>query len=139
MSYIKSIMDNPGDFDAMTIARADYAGQTANIPFTPLFSVPASEATGTFEIRGYASVTTPATTSSTLPAFYVGWTDADSGGAMTTTVGVTETGNALTTFAQGQAIINAAPGTEIQVATVGYASIGATPMAYAAHVVLQKV
>lgn len=139
MSYIKSIMDNPGDLNAGTAAAADFVAQAANIAAIVLYVVPATLPSTLFRFSAYAVVTQAATTSSTLPNFSVTYTDANSNTSVTQTVGATQTGNTLATQDNGDVVINAKPGTNVSFATASYASSGATPMQYAAHVALEMI
>ena len=120
-------------------AKADAVLQSANLSSATLYAVPASGA-GLYRASCYAVVTTAATTSSTLPSCVIGWTDNDSGVALSaSTVTPTNTANAPGAFGQGIAVINAKASTNITYSTSGYVSSGATAMQYAFHVKLEAL
>jgi hypothetical protein len=130
---------------AAIVAKADATAQAANIGLTTLYTVPASGA-GMYRISAYAVVTQAATTSSTLPNVQVSFTDNDTGitGLGPYSFTGTNTGNSVgasnsipATPAAESAILNAKASTNIQYATTGYASSGATPMQYAVHIKLE--
>jgi hypothetical protein len=117
----------------------DSTGNTANIPATTLITPAAN---GFYRFSCYTIDTQAATTSSQLPACNFTFTDPDTnhvasftpcGGAITTnTVGDTcqlYTGSGLI----DPAYFMAKAGVAIKYQTTGYASVGATPMAYAVH------
>jgi hypothetical protein len=89
-------------------------------------------------------VTTAATTSSTLPACNVIYTDVDSNAAVTRAILSTNAGNTLGTFgalstATVPILIYAKSGVAVQYSTSSYASSGATAMQYAVHVKLEQM
>ena len=124
------------------VAKVDLAGQSANIGLTTMYVVPAASG-GTYRLSCYPVVTQAATTSSTLPYCVAGWTDSDtavanglvitSGSATANTVGTT----GLQTYGYGSITFQAKAGSNIQYQFGSYASVGATPMLYAAHVKLE--
>ena len=119
----------------------DLTAQTAAIPTTTLYAVPASGA-GQYRLSWSAKVTTPGTTSSTLGALTIVYTDPD--GVVQTitaaaqnnagTIETSDTGNLTTTVMIGlPLLLNCKAGTNITYA-FGYASVGATAMQYNLHV-----
>jgi hypothetical protein len=120
------------------VAKADATAQAANIAATTLYAVPASGA-GMYRVSCYVALTQPATTSSTIPACYAGFTDPDTNAVSTPWISSTSTGNTIgnTSVGQNTSAINAKASTNIQYGTTGYASSGATTMQYAIHVKLE--
>lgn len=128
-AYITSAVELTGNgFDA--------TAQTANIVSTPLIVGPT---TGRYRISAYLIVTTVATTSSTLPKVTISWNDADNGQAQTLDLTATQSGNLLTTFAQGDAFLNVSNSANLNFVTSGYASVGATAMQYAIHIRVEQL
>lgn len=119
----------------LVYASSNVAAQAANINPTTIYAVPAS---GMYRVAMYAVVTQAATTSSTLPNVGILWTDNDTNVALSAvTATPTNTANAPGAFGNGEIIINAKAGTNIQYQTSNYASVGGTPMQYAAHLRVQ--
>lgn len=125
------------------VAKADATAQAANIGTTTLFAVPAS-AGGMYRASCYVVLTQAATTSATLPACDVWWTDLDTSVGVgnnlsnsygTNTVGINLAGLGSPGY-PGSLTINAKASTNISYSTAGYTSVGATPMQYAIHVKL---
>jgi len=71
-----------------------------------------------------------ATTSSTLPSVAIGWTDAASSAAGTSTPFATNATNTLVAVSPLQLLVFAKAGTSITYTAAGYVSSGATPMQY---------
>ena len=116
-----------------TVAKVDLTGQNAAIAATTLYAVPAHMG-GQYRISVDLKVTTAATTSSTLGAATVNYTDADDSVAVSgLTAAASNSGNTTTTQTSGSVIVNAKGGTNIQYA-IAYASVGATAMVYSAHI-----
>lgn len=116
----------------------DLTAQTANITPTTLYAVPASFS-GLYRVTVFIIVTQAATTSSTLPAVSVVFTDNDNNTSQTLAVTAVNTGNVLTTFEQGDAVINVKDSTTIQYKTTGTTTVGATPLNYAVHIRIEAV
>lgn len=117
-------------------SNVDLTNQSANIANTTLYT-PTSN--GVYRLSAYEIVTTPATTSSTLPQINFYWTDGNSGVAQITN-SATNTGNTSTTATLNGGIdINVQSGTPIIFNTSGYASSGATSMVYAIHIRVEQV
>lgn len=117
----------------LTYANFNAVTQAANISATTLYAVPVDRA-GLYRVSAYAVVTQAATTSSTLPNIGVLWTDSDANVALSAnTVTPTNAANAPGAFGNGDIVISARAGTNIQFQTSNYASTGATPMQYAVH------
>jgi hypothetical protein len=119
--------------------------QTAAIGTTTLYAVPASA--GQYRVSWNAKVTTAATTSSTLGALTIVYTDPDdvvqtiTCGAQTNAgaIATTSAGNSTTTVLLGlEMLLNCKASTNITYA-FAYASSGATPMAYNVHIVLERL
>lgn len=117
--------------------------QGAAIGSTLLYAVPAGQG-GLYTIKFYLKVTRAATTSSTLGAITITFTDAGDSIAQSVVLqGATQTGAASTSVAtnttvavlQGQAIINAKAGTNINFA-IAYVNSGATTMQYEARIII---
>lgn len=113
---------------------AQSAAKTATTLFTPSVSA-------FYEIEIYLKVTTAATTSSTLGAVTIAFTDGTDSVAqsltalLATQAGVaatTNTGNSTTTVLQGSVKIWAKTGVAVTYA-IAYVSSGATAMQYEAH------
>lgn len=121
---------------AVELTGFDATAQVANIASTPLLTTPP---TGRYRVSAYIVVTTAATTSSTLPKVTVTWNDADNGQAQTLDLTATNTGNTLTTFAEGSALLSVNVSASISFSTSGYASVGATALAYAVHITLEAL
>lgn len=143
-SVIVSGVGNP----PIIVAKFDAVAQQANLASTTLYTVPAG-AGGMYRIVAYVVITQAATTSSALPQANVSWTDLDTGlanGFTSTTITVGSSANTLADNSAGaqssgqvpsSTVINAKAGTNISVSTVGYASVGATPMQFAIHFKLE--
>jgi hypothetical protein len=114
----------------------DSTNLSANVSATTIYAVP-SGGTGFYRIDGTVIVTTPATTSSTMPGVTMTWTDGDNNTAQSFTFIVSNSTNTLTTFAQATMRFWVKGGTNIQYSTTGYASSGATAMKYALHLRLE--
>lgn len=119
------------------VATFTATAQGANIGATTLFTVPTNVA-GTYRFSCYTVVTRAATTSSTLPACNLIFTDADTSVAQTIAMTTSPTGNTLglvsgvpNTEVQ---MFQAKAGTVIQFSTSGYASVGATSMQYSVRI-----
>lgn len=121
---------------------AIYAGislsaQAANIGTTVALSAPKQ---GTYRISGFICVTQAASTSSTMPTVTLGWANANTGVAQTSTVTSASTGNSTTTtFASFSVVVAVALGTNVTYATQSYLSTGATHMQYALTVYVEYV
>lgn len=116
-----------------TFANFNAVAQAANIGATTIYAIPAARA-GLYRVSAYAVVTQAATTSSTLPNVGVLWTDNDSNVALSAnTVTSSNNANAPGAFGNGDTVISARDGTNIQFQTSNYASVGATAMQYAVH------
>lgn len=127
--------------------RKDHTAQTAAIGATTIFT-PA--VTGLYRICAYLQVTTPGTVSSILggaTGVVVTYNDGDGNVAQTDTMGLispagtvvtTLNTNTTTTNLEGDITIYAKSGVAIQYA-IGYTSVGATPMAYAAHLSIEPL
>lgn len=136
----KSFIDNPVGGGVPVVA-VNTTGLTANVGATTLLT---TSANGFYRFSCYVVETTAATTSSTLPACNVQWTDADSSFSVPVQQ-VTNVNTANTVGSYGPT--NAPPGnplqffaksgTTIQYSTTIYASTGATAMAYAIHARLE--
>jgi hypothetical protein len=72
-----------------------------------------------------------------MPKITISWTDQDSSQVQTFDLTRTSGANALTTFAQGQMMVNAKAATNISYATSGFASSGATTMQYTIRLKLE--
>jgi hypothetical protein len=122
------------------VAKADAVAQAANIGTTTLYPVPVSGA-GMYRFTNTINVTQAATTSSTLPAVQLRWTDGDASVAQVQNQQVTNSANTLGAIgispASFTSVFYAAASTNIQYDTTGYASVGATVMQYAVHVKLE--
>ena len=131
------------------VASINVSGLTANAGGT-IYAVPSNGA-GWYNVGCYAVVTTPATTSSTLPYCTITYTDEDTGATAITSGGGTQmiasgnsTQNLLGTTgighgSPGNLLIHAAASTSMTYTMTSYTSSGATPMAYAIHIIAQYV
>lgn len=119
------------------LASLKLTGQSANVAQQTVYAVPAAQG-GYYRIIWTGCVTTPATTSSTMPQATVFWTDSDSGGTgCSANLGATGGGNSTSTASQGNIVVYAKASTNIQVSTTGYVSSGATAMQYAARFIVE--
>jgi hypothetical protein len=121
---------------ASILAAQDLTLQTANISATTLFPTPPI---GMYRVSVYIVQTQAATTSGTLPSVVVVFTDGDTSVTETLTVTTTSTANTVGTQAQGRASFYAKSTADITFSTTGYASVGATPLAYAVHIRLESL
>jgi hypothetical protein len=117
------------------VVKVDLTGQHANIAPTTLYTPPAS---GMYRVSAYLIVTTISSPGSTLPSLTIGWTDPDNNTAQTLVLTPTNTGNALTTYQDGTAVIDAKTAVAITYTTSGYTS-GGTPMQYSVHLRLESL
>jgi hypothetical protein len=125
-------------------AAVNLTGQSANIGATTLVTIGAN---GFYRISCYTVLTQVATTSATMPACLLLYTDADSGVAETQTVTIATSGNTLGLLSQQAASVGgdaysgygfyAKSGSNIQYQIINYASNGATSMQYALHIRLE--
>ena len=124
------------------LAKLDFTAQSANIGSTLLYAVPAGLG-GQYRVTCSIVITQAATTSSTLPACEVVWTNADTNTVEPTTslTGTSSAnvvgGNQGSGGALGGNLISVKAGTNINFATLGYASVGATAMQFTIHVRLE--
>lgn len=134
-------------------ASVDLTGQAAAVGPTTILAVPAGQG-GQYKISWSAKVTTADTTSSTLggaTGFRVGYTDTDDSVALTTPAwwgggnnGAAPTsaaGNATSTQASGEVVVNAKAGTNIQY-SFDYTSLAApstVAMLYSLHITVKKL
>jgi len=121
-------------------AKDDRVAQTAAIPANTLYAVPVGGA-GMYRISYVAKVTTPATTSSVLGGangLQIVYTDNDDSVVVTTAAGPTSNLNTTQAQINGSIIVNAKASTNIQY-SIGYTSVGATPMAFALHVKVEAL
>lgn len=116
----------------------DLTAQTADISPATLYAVP-SGAAGMYRVSVFIIVTQAATTSSTLPAVSVIFTDNDNNTSQTLAATVVDSGNALTTFEQSEVVINVKDGTTVQYETIGTVTSGATPLNYALHIRIEAI
>jgi hypothetical protein len=92
-----------------------------------------------YRVSCYIVETLAATTSSTLPSCRVTWTDKDTSTVETIAWTATGTANVVGTFGAvntaypSAGVIYVKASTNIQISTSGYASSGATSMAFALH------
>lgn len=125
------------------VAKVDLTAQQANISPTTLYTVPAG-AGGSYRVTGYLVVTQAATTSSTLPNLVINYNDGDTNTSVTSTITSMNTNNAVGANSAQSGVsqiftqtMNCRSGSVMQYQTIGYASVGATPMQYAAHIKLE--
>ena len=110
------------------VASAVTTQQTANYPSTSIFSPSVS---GLFRLSVYVVVTRAATSTSTLPALSVSFTDQLTSVAVTIPITTTQSGNAIgSTLAFGSIMCDALSSATINISTASYASSGATTMGY---------
>lgn len=124
------IQPAPGtSFPPLVVASTGLTSQTADANQPTAYAVTRS---GMYRASCYIVLTTAATTSSTLPGCTVTYTEAATGqpvsDAISTCGGCTN--NAVGLHIGGQSVIQAQLSTNIGYSTSGYASSGATPMAY---------
>jgi len=117
-------------------SQVNLTAQGADIGTSTLYTTPSSGA-GWYRISAHIAVTRRATTASTMPKITISWTDQDRSQVQTFDLTSTSGGNALTTFAEGQMMVNAKASTNISYATSGFASFGATTMQYTIRLKLE--
>jgi hypothetical protein len=127
------------------LAAVDLLTQAAAVVATLLYAVPATQG-GLYDIAFALKVTRGATTSSTLGALTISYTDANDsvvqsvialGGTQAGAAASTNAGNATTSVLQGRVTVNAKAGTNITYA-IAYASSGGTAMQYEAHLSVRQ-
>lgn len=123
------------------LGTSDLTGQTAVVGATTLYT---PTATGFYRITAYLQITTAATTSSILAGaggVTVTYNDGDGNVAQTNTMqftnqngvaAISSAANSTTTNLKGVMVVYARTGVAISF-SIGYNSVGATPMAYASH------
>jgi len=125
-------------------AEVDLTAQTAAISATTLLTPSVS---GLYRISVYLKVTRAATTSSTLGALTIAFTDASDSVAQSLVVGLrteagatatTNAGNATSSKLVGQCIVNAKAAVAITYA-IAYVSSGTTTMLYEAHLKVEAM
>lgn len=126
-----------GTLASAILASVAATAQAANISTATAYAVPTGGA-GMYRVCVYIDETQAATTSSTMPAVTIGWTD-DSATGQTLAVTSTSTANAVGTYARAETNVYAAAGTNITYATGSYASSGGTAMQYSLYVTVEKV
>lgn len=127
-AYIKTPATlNPG---------VDLAAQVANIATTTLLATPPL---GMYRVSAYIVQTVAATSSGTLPSVVVVFTDGDSSVTETLTLTAPSSANVVGTQALGSATFYAKPTADITYSTTGYASVGATALAYAIHLRIETL
>lgn len=119
------------------LVNVNLINQGAAIVATNLYSVPATGA-GIYRVYYVAKISRTATTSSVLGGtslgFQVLYTDNDDSTVnVQSPIGVTATGNSLTTQISGVLVVYAKASTNIQY-KIGYTSVGATTMNYNLHI-----
>ena len=129
--------------DLAFLSRSRLTNQQANVPLTTLTTPPAD---GDYLFFAVIRVIQAATTSSTLPQVQISFTDPDSGLTQNIFITAQNTANILggiggiqtasQAFGCG-AMFRCKSGVLVQYSTVGYASVGATPMAYDVDVMAQ--
>ena len=123
----------------ITAGTVDLITQAGDVGTTTLYAVPVSGA-GLYRVSAYIIVTQAATSSSTLPSVVLTFFDLANLVQQTyTLVPASPTGNTLTTLAAGDFVMAAQALTNIQYATINYASSGGTPMQYALHLRLEAM
>lgn len=112
----------------LVVAANGQAGQTANVNQPSVYAVPRS---GMYRVSCFVVITTAATTSSTMPGCSATYTEATTGSAVSDIILTTGgTGNTVGLHNGGQTTIMAQASSNLGYVTNGYASTGATPMAY---------
>jgi len=124
------------------VAKADATAQSANIGVTSFYTVPAG-AGGLYRASCYLVITQAASTSSTLPSCTIRYLDNETGvqeaNAMSATgySGNTVGLNTLYNQYSDSVVVSIQAGSTVAYQTSSYASSGATPMQYSAHVRLE--
>jgi hypothetical protein len=146
-SYLKGVLGVPAnpavssdpfdDYNALTLARVDLTGKTADVSATALWT-DQGEGSQAYFVSGYTVCTIKGSASSELPAIVLAYTDAESNAAQTVTLGTESAANAVGTIVQGGAIINVKAGTAVTFTTATYASTNAG-MTFGCHVFLERL
>jgi hypothetical protein len=132
---VKTYVDTGLSTRPNLVASVDLTAQSASIASTTFYTAPAD---GFYLIMISGEVTQAATTSSTLPGPGVKYYDKDTN-VLSYAVPSSSTANTVGTIARGDFPVYVKGGTNLQYYANGYASSGATPMQYAAHIRLQWV
>jgi hypothetical protein len=142
--YSYNSVDTVGNGMSCIRAQVNLTAQSAAVGTTTLYTPGISNM---YCVNIYLKVTRAATTSSTLGAVTIGFTDPTDSVAQSVTVqlgrtdgnsGSTYIGNNTTTVLQGKCIIHAKNGVAITYA-IGYTSSGATTMQYKATIRLEEI
>ncbi len=133
----------PNQYNGVNLAGAGLAtvqgtsfqsAQGANIgPIT----VVSNTQPGSYRVSAYIQVVRAATTSSTLPAITVNFSDGFAFTAQALALTPTNNGNTTTTFQEAVAMVSVQAATNITYSTSGFASVGATSMQYTLRVVCE--
>ena len=105
--------------------------QTADVAATTLVTPTVASR---YRVTVYIIITTADHASSTLGAVELAWSDGDNSNAQTLALTATSTGNSLTTFKTGTALVNGAASTPIKISTSGYVSNTPATMAFSLYV-----
>jgi hypothetical protein len=116
---------------------------TANLGLTTLDRVPSGSGSLWYEVSCLPIITVAATTSSALPTCSVTWSDGFTGATSALQVTGSQSGNVagatgLGTYT-GTARVFVAQGSTLKISTTGYASTGATAMAYKVAAAVVKI
>ena len=112
----------------LTADSVNLTGQGANIGSTDLITSPLA---GLYRVSAYIIVTTADGVSSTLPSVVISWTDQNNTSTSESlTLTATQSGDSLTTHAQGTGVISS-KASAITYSTTSYASNTASKMKYA--------
>lgn len=116
----------------------DETGLTGNALFSAgtMYTLGASPSATYFEVCLSEIETTAASTSSTLPTPELEWISPETGSTITESIALAQssaTGNTTSTVMSGCTQIHAKASSSIQMGSGGYASSGATSMAYSLH------
>lgn len=146
-SYLKGALGNLAnpivssdpydDYNALTLARVDLTGKTADVSATALWT-DQGKGSLAYKVEGYTVCTVAGSASSTLPAIVLSYTDSESNTAVTVTLGTQSTANAVGTIVRGAANINVKAGTAVTFTTATYASTNAG-MTFGVHVFLARL
>jgi hypothetical protein len=113
------------------VGTVSLTGQGASIGATAILNAALS---GLYRISIAISVTTAATTSSTLPSVTIGYSQQESGAAISVTPIASSSSNSTSNVQQATLVCPVQAGANITYATSGYASSGATSMQYSLHI-----
>lgn len=118
------------------VATGGLVAQAADVNQPSFYAVTTS---GFYRVSTYIVVTRAATTSFTMPAVNVAYTDADTSEAVQNIASTSVSTNLVGLHSSATIVVSAQQGSNIGYSTTGYASAGATAMQYTVRVVVERL